>query len=172
MRVLLREANANSAATCNALDQYLHSFKRPQIIACYSALPGEVDLTPLPTLHSQHQWLYPRVSGENLGFHRVSNPGRELVPGAYNILEPAQWLEEINIDQIDLFLCPGLAFDTDGGRLGRGKGFYDRALAHSRGDAKKIGVCYPFQRVANTFSDGHDIRMDLVIDGTQSNPGT
>lgn len=168
----MQKANTNPAATCEALDQYLERFSQPKIIACYSALPGEVDLSPVPAHHPQHQWLYPRVSGECLSFHRVRNPSTDLVPGAYHILEPAEWLEEISIDQINLFLCPGLAFDTRGGRLGRGKGFYDRALARSRSDAKKIGVCFPFQKVADTFSDGHDVPMDLVIDGTQSNSGT
>lgn len=172
MRALLQQADADPAAICNALDQFLRCFSQPKIIACYSALPGEVDLTPLPLLHPQHQWAYPRVSGESLRFHQVSNPGTDLVPGAYNTLEPAEWLEEIGIDQINLFLCPGLAFDTQGGRLGRGKGFYDRSLARCRPDAKKVGVCFPFQRVADTFSNDHDIRMDLVIDGTQSNSGT
>jgi 5-formyltetrahydrofolate cyclo-ligase len=172
MRALLKEANANPVAICDALDQFLHRFSQPQTIACYSALPGEVDLARLPAIHPQHQWVYPRVSGENLSFHRVSNSSTDLVPGAYGISEPAEWLEKINIHQIDLFLCPGLAFDAHGGRLGRGKGFYDRALTLSRSDTKKVGVCYPFQRVADTFGDDHDIRMDLIIDGTHSNPGT
>ena len=165
MRALLRNSHAHPEATRDALDRYMRGFTQHQVIASYFALPGEVDLSPLPLLQPQHQWVYPRINGETLSFHQVSNPSTDLVAGAYDILEPAPWLDEIHIHQIDLFLCPGLAFDAQGGRLGRGKGFYDRTLARRRSDAKMIGICFPFQRVANTFADDHDIPMDLVIDG-------
>lgn len=172
MRALIGSTVSDPAAVCDALDAYLRQLADGRCIACYSALPGEVDLSSLPRLHPRHLWVYPRVEGAELGFRRVRDPITELMPGSFGIPEPAASLESIPIGLIDLFLCPGLAFDWQGGRLGRGRGFYDRTLARSRRDATKAGICFPFQRVETTFVDPHDIPMDLVIDGTQSNPGT
>lgn len=172
MRGLVRNTVTDSTIVCDAVDAYLRQFADGHCIACYSALPGEVDLSSLPPLHPRHLWVYPRVDGEDLNFHRVSDPVTELTPGSFGIPEPAASLEIIPIELIDIFLCPGLAFDSQGGRLGRGRGFYDRALARSRHDARKAGICFSFQRVESTFADPHDMPMDLIIDGTQSNPGT
>jgi len=98
-------------------------------------------------------------------FHAVKNPDLELVPGAFGILEPSPTLPVVDLAKIDVFLCPGLAFDSHGGRLGRGRGYYDRLLARARPDAYKIGVCFPHQLVPETFTEPHDIHMDLVISG-------
>ena len=68
-----------------------------------------------------------------------------LRPGAFGILEPPEGRPE-TLDEDDLVLVSGLAFDDDGFRLGRGRGFYDRALA--TGSARKafrLGVGYAFQ---------------------------
>jgi 5-formyltetrahydrofolate cyclo-ligase len=128
-------------------------------VAIYSALAGEVDLTALRHHHPQLNWVYPKVGGHHLTFH----PGDRLQPGAHGILEPAEGSPEVPLDQIDAFFCPGLAFDKSGHRLGRGRGFYDRLLAQARPDALKIGVCFPFQIVPNTFPEPHDVIMDEVI---------
>ena len=56
-------------------------------------------------------------------------------------------------------LVPGVAFDAAGHRLGRGRGYYDRFLA-SCPHIYKIGVCFPFQRVALVPTDQHDVVMD------------
>ena len=65
-------------------------------------------------------------------------------------------------DKIDLALVPGMAFDAAGHRLGRGKGYYDRFLGEHP-HIYKIGVCFPFQRVAEVPSEAHDVVMDEVI---------
>jgi hypothetical protein len=94
--------------------------------------------------------------------------GKEsLQKGAYNIPEPHNG-RVISPSEIDLMLVPGVAFDTSGGRLGRGKGFYDRYL--SRLDAAhiyKVGICLPHQLVAQVPTEPHDVRMDTVIIGRE-----
>ena len=72
--------------------------------------------------------------------------------------------------QIDVCLVPGVAFDAAGHRLGRGRGYYDRFLSKLYSPSHfpalsplKIGVCFPFQRVAEVPSEPHDILMDEVI---------
>ncbi len=95
----------------------------------------------------------------------MRNPSEELVPGAYNILEPREGLDKFAPEKIDLFLCPGLGFDPHGGRIGRGMGFYDRVLELARPDAVKLGVCFGFQLVEEVEMEDHDIRMNGVIAG-------
>ena len=58
--------------------------------------------------------------------------------------------------------CPAWAFDRQGNRLGRGKGYYDRLLPHLP-TAYKIGICFPYQLVNDIPTDAHDIRMDEII---------
>ena len=65
-------------------------------------------------------------------------------------------------DQIDVALVPGMAFDAAGHRLGRGRGYYDRFLA-AHPQLHTIGVCFPFQRVADVPSEAHDIMINEVI---------
>ena len=134
-----------------------------QTIAIYAALPGEVDLSELVLRHPDRRWVFPRVQGDALAFHEVGNPETDLRPGAFGILEPSPGLPAIGCGEIDAFLCPGLAFDARGGRLGRGRGYYDRMLATARPDALKVGVCFPGQLVADTYSEPHDVHMDVVI---------
>jgi 5-formyltetrahydrofolate cyclo-ligase len=162
IRQELRDADPDPSTVVESLHHWL--LKHPDIatITTFSPLPGEVDLTPLAAAHPDRRWVYPRVLGEHLTFHAISHPQSQLVPGAFGILEPPAHMPTVGIGEIDAFFCPGLAFDRHGGRLGRGKGFYDRILASARPDALKIGVCFPCQIVDNTHSQSHDIHMDAV----------
>ncbi len=159
MRRLLREQQPASDKVRVALQQWLLDHPALRTIAVYSALPGEIDLSAILLLRAETQWVYPKVSGAELTFHS----GLDLVSGAFGILEPAAGSPEVGVDKIDAFICPGLAFDPRGGRLGRGRGFYDRMLAKARPDAIKLGVCFEIQLVADTFPEPHDVRMDAVI---------
>lgn len=133
-----------------------------KVIAAYMALPGEVDLRGLFG-RIDKQWVFPRVRGEDLKFYRVKNIEAEMRVGAFGILEPMDGLEEVELGEVDIFLCPGLGFDRKGGRMGRGRGFYDRLLKQAKPDAVKIGVCFPFQMVDDVVMESHDVRMDLVV---------
>ena len=63
--------------------------------------------------------------------------------------------------EIDLTIVPGVAFDRQHNRLGRGKGFYDRLL--STLDVPKIGICYDFQLKDQIPAEPFDRKMDLII---------
>lgn len=159
MRRLLRESPPDSHPPCAAFHRWLLARPDLHTIAVYSPLPGEVDLSAVIRRHPEIRWVYPRVSGDHLTFH----PGGDLIPGAFGILEPAPRSPEVPLREIDAILCPGLAFHEKGGRLGRGRGFYDRLLARARPGTLKIGICFPEQLVPDTFSEAHDIPMDEVI---------
>ena len=165
MRRLLRSGPFDSAPVCEAARRWLAGRPDLRTVALYAALPGEVDLLPLVAWDPGRRWLFPRVCGEELVFHEVREVARDLASGSCGIREPSPALPRVAPPEIDVFLCPGLAFDRHGGRLGRGRGFYDRALASARPDALKLGICHPIQLVADTYRQAHDVAMDELIAG-------
>ena len=128
-----------------------------RMIAAFAALPGEPDvLDPWP---GDKRVALPRIAGGDLVFHWVA--GRdELLPGKFGIPEPCADASLAG-NEFDLILVPGLAFDLRGGRLGRGKGFYDRFLAKAHG--LRAGLCFDDQIVGDVPLEPHDLRMDFVI---------
>ena len=128
-----------------------------QTIAAFSVLPGEPDaLDPWP---GDKRIALPRVVGDELIFHWATDRA-ELLPGKFGIPEPCAEASPAG-NEFDLILVPGLAFDLRGGRLGRGKGYYDRFLAGVRG--LRAGVCFDDQIVESVPIDPHDLRMDFVV---------
>ncbi len=163
MRNLSHGNPGDSRLVCDAAVRWLSQRSALQTIAVFSALPGEPDLSEIAAGLPGRRFVYPKVAGDHLTFHAVANPAVELAPGAFGILEPIPSLAEVPALEIDAFFCPGIAFDPCGGRLGRGRGFYDRLLAQARPDALKIGICFPSQIVPDTFPEPHDIHMDAVL---------
>ncbi|MEI7908647.1 MAG: 5-formyltetrahydrofolate cyclo-ligase [Verrucomicrobiota bacterium] len=168
IRQLLRGAPRESEGVREALRRWLAARPALRTVALFAALPGEIDLLPLLASAPDRRWLFPRVCGEDLVFCEVRDPACDLQPGSLGIREPSPALPGVPLSEIDVFLCPGLAFDPLGGRLGRGRGYYDRALAASRPDALKLGICHPCQLVADTFPQAHDVIMDAVISGADT----
>ena len=135
-------------------------------ILLYSPVPDEVDIRPLIKMARQagHRVLLPVVVGRELEL-RLYEGEESMRVGAYKIMEPVGPLFPLeDYDQVELAIVPGMAFDAMGNRLGRGKGYYDRLLP-LLSHAYKIGVCYPFQFVADVPSQEHDVRMNEVICG-------
>ena len=92
----------------------------------------------------------------------------ELVEGAYKILEPKEELRSlpakvVKPEELDLVMVPGTAFDPRGGRMGQGKGYYDRLLATARADAPLVGMAFDCQVFDEIPVAPHDVFMDLVL---------
>jgi len=92
----------------------------------------------------------------------------ELIIGKWNILEPPKerWGEpgkEIEPEELDLVMVPGVGFDRRGGRMGNGQGYYDRLLIRIRPDAPLVAICYESQLFDEILVGPHDIFMDKVI---------
>lgn len=165
MRALVKTLGPGSPTILQLLRDWLTGQPQVRTISAYAPLPGEVDVTPLVTELPHLRWIFPRVEGSSLVFHHVTHPSRDLEPGAFGIREPRIDLPVVDVFQVDTFLCPGLAFDQYGGRLGRGRGFYDRVLEKARNNAQKVGVCHKEQMVPHTYGEAHDVVMDRVISG-------
>ena len=132
-------------------------------ILCYWPLPDEPDIRQLinTLVNAGKIVLLPKVTGdETMTIHRYTSP-EDMAEGAFHIMEPTT-AAFTDLAQIDTVLVPGVAFDAAGHRLGRGRGYYDRFLATCP-PVRKVGICFPFQRVAEVPFEGHDIVMDEVI---------
>ncbi len=106
------------------------------------------------------QVILPVVNGSTLDL-KVFKGVEHLVAGEnYGIPEPDGELFTREQD-IDFILVPGVAFDTNNNRMGRGKAYYDRLL-HTL-SAYKVGVCFHFQLLPSVPTDQYDIKMDKVI---------
>lgn len=110
-------------------------------------------------LSPRERWL-PRVVGPAALAWGIADAWASLVPGRFGIPEPRDAPEEI-LPDVDVVLVPGLAFDPRGGRLGWGRGYYDRALGQSR--ARRIGLCLAPGLVHAVPTEPHDIRMHAVV---------
>lgn len=152
-----------SSAFINRLKDNSH-FLHAHTLLLYSALPDEVPTqTLIDELVAQGKTvLLPRVvSDTDMELRRYSGPA-DLQQGAFGIMEPTGELFT-DYAAIDVAIIPGMAFDDEGHRLGRGKGYYDRFLAKLSPTTYKIGLCFSWQRVNHVPTDDHDIPMDEVI---------
>lgn len=101
------------------------------------------------------------TSGRSLSFHDASVPPSRRA--RWGILEPEPDAPEASAEQIDAFVCPGIAFDKRGGRLGLGAGYYDRFLCRKRPDALLIGIGYDWQLVDRVPMEAHDVPMHYFV---------
>lgn len=91
-----------------------------------------------------------------------------LTPGAFGILEPSASAAIMPLNQLDFILVPGVAFDSSGRRLGRGKGFYDRLLANvNSAECIKCGIAADEQIVSGIPAEPHDISVNLIVTPTR-----
>lgn len=94
----------------------------------------------------------------------IQSSGVPMVPNRFGILEPPRGtFKSILPESIDLFLLPGLAFDRRGGRLGYGRGHYDRLLEGLPSHIKKAGLAFEFQIVSHIPQMPGDVLMDYVV---------
>ena len=92
----------------------------------------------------------------------------DLAPGTLGILEPKPELRgqdhrRAEVQELDLLVIPGLAFDRQGGRLGYGKGYFDRLLPGARPDALLAAVAFECQLFDAVPMRPYDVRVDAVI---------
>jgi 5-formyltetrahydrofolate cyclo-ligase len=140
------------------------AFQKAKVVAAFYPLPNEPEIQPLlQEILSTKTLLLPRVFNETeMAFVKISDLNQELVKGTFGILEPISTLIPWN-KSIDLFIVPGVRFSRDGGRIGHGKGYYDRFLSKYP-HAYKIGVCFSSQIENKPLSlQPHDVKMNYIV---------
>ena len=157
--------DAASQRLSNLLAQ-LDIWQKNLVVASYRALPGELSAEVFRYKYQNEcLFVFPRIQDKSHKMKFVSvNPDKKedwecsSWPGGW---QPSRG-KEIPTDKIDVFLVPALAFDRKGGRLGRGGGYYDRAL--SEGSGIKIGLAGSYQISDEDLpEEKHDIKMDAVV---------
>jgi 5-formyltetrahydrofolate cyclo-ligase len=152
----------------------------------FLSLPRELDTGPLveTALGAGKRVFAPRLEGGRLeaaplaggspeggpgemSFYRILPPGGpgSPEPGPFGIREPPPLEAPGPGDFPALILVPGLAFDPQGRRLGRGGGYYDRFLAAPPGPCRTLGLCMPCQLVPEVPVDPWDCRVEGLCTG-------
>jgi len=138
-------------------------------VLLFAPLPDEPDLWPLlnEAIAAGKTVALPAfIPGTNSYTARqIIDLAHDIVAGQFGIREPLPTCPEVPFNRLDLVFVPGVAFDTRGARLGRGKGFYDRLLAHVRGT--KCGVAFEEQIVDAVPVGPLDIRLNCILTPTR-----
>ncbi len=136
------------------------AFRGARTVLLYASLPDEVPTTALLRRWAGDKRLVlPLVCGDELLLKAYAPDA--MRPGYRGIPEPLPTCPDVAPEEIDFALIPGVAFTAQGGRLGRGKGYYDRLLPRlSR--AVKVGAAFPFQVLERLPLDVWDARLDVV----------
>jgi 5-formyltetrahydrofolate cyclo-ligase len=135
-----------------------NEFQSAKVVGVYFAFSSEV-ATELIITHAKmlgKKIALPRVEEDKIAFYELSST-KSLIRGRFGIMEPPPYGY---MDEIDLLVVPGIAFDKKGNRLGYGKGFYDRLLSGKR--TFSIGLAYSFQLLENLPHDRYDKRLDAI----------
>jgi 5-formyltetrahydrofolate cyclo-ligase len=134
MQRLARPSRSHSVAACSRLVS-LPQLAQARCVALFASLSDEPSTRPLfEELRCLGlRCLLPRTTAaRQLEFCEVSS-WEDLRVGRYGVSEPAADSVLVSLAEADVVVVPGVAFDASGGRLGRGKGYYDRALAQVEG---------------------------------------
>ncbi|WP_301383418.1 5-formyltetrahydrofolate cyclo-ligase [uncultured Duncaniella sp.] len=160
-KTMLDAAEKNSAAEkVFSILEKTAAFMLADRILMYHSLPDELSTHKfIDRWASKKHFYLPRVNGVNLDILPYDETRLSL--GSFQIEEPTGD-DTTDINDIELIIVPAVAYDRQGNRVGRGKGYYDRLLTGSK--ATKIGVGYDFQLIEEGIeTDPHDVRMDVVI---------
>ncbi len=109
----------------------------------------------------------PRFDSESGNYTacQVKDLAADIEIGKFGIREPRAGCARLSFNRLDLILVPGIAFDLDGYRLGRGKGYYDRLLGELQGE--KCGVAFDQQIVDRVPVEPHDMRLSCIVTPTR-----
>jgi 5-formyltetrahydrofolate cyclo-ligase len=124
---------------------------------------SEIDVKILmEALHARGQTLCLPVVARPAMIFRAWKPGDELVPSGFGVSEPAPTAPEVSPQAM---LVPLAAFDRRGGRIGYGKGHFDKTIAAvgARHPVLTIGVAFSVQEVASVPMEPHDRHLDLIV---------
>ncbi len=148
----------------------LPAFREAKVVALFAPLPTEPDIHPL----IEEAWaqskrvalpLMRQVGAAPwLEWHEVTSWEQMMLAGPFGLREPDPvQCPRVEPGKIDCMLVPGLAFDSRGGRLGRGGGYYDSALAEKLARTAAIGLMFALQEVPEVPRGAHDQTIEGLV---------
>ena len=166
-RYSIHDRNLKSEYILNQVEKS-DNFISAKTIFVYWAMDDEVN-TRNHTLKWKNQGkkiILPSVDGDNLVLKEFTGEDSLISGENFGIAEPDGKIFT-NYKEIDLAIIPGIAFDNNLNRMGRGRGYYDKILKllNSKNNCFLLGICFDFQIVDNVPIEEHDIKMSNIIFG-------
>ncbi len=141
--------------------EQLAEFQQAQYVMLYWSMEDEVFTHEFVKKHAMHKKIIlPAIIGDNLVLRQFEGEQNLSPDKQYQVMEPTGSTFDTP-EKLGLIIVPGVAFDAQNNRLGRGKAFYDKLLKSV--SCSKVGVCFDFQFVDKVPCEATDIKMDQVI---------
>lgn len=147
----------------------LPEYVAARTVFCYINLPSEVQTQPfLPTVWQQRKTLVvPWCQDERIELFGLES-FEELTTGGFGLLEPRAQLRglperRVEPQALDLIVVPGVAFDPHGGRLGHGKGYFDRFLSGVSPRVPRVALAFQCQIFPEVPTTAHDVPMSRIL---------
>ncbi|MFQ5429142.1 MAG: 5-formyltetrahydrofolate cyclo-ligase [Phycisphaerae bacterium] len=165
------DAMTPAARQAQSLQAAVHLFAereylRAEIIMIYLSLPQEADTTPLvlQAWKDRKRIVAPQISWESKRMIpvQISNLDTDITDTPNGVREPVRGTP-LPIELIDLVIVPGLGFDPQGNRLGRGRGCYDRFLSRPGFKGVTCGFAFEEQVVDSIPSKPHDVKVKMLV---------
>lgn len=146
----------------------LTAYRESSVVLAYASFGSELQTDDFirSVLEQGKTLVLPKINRAKkfLDLYEVDDPERDLEAGVWGIPEPrAGRCRAVGLDAVEFVLVPGIAFDSCGGRLGHGAGFYDKLLGSSDRHPYLVAGAFQNQMVEKVPVDQHDVLMDLVI---------
>lgn len=140
----------------------LPEFKAASTVLFFASFRSEVDTAQMirRALTFGKRVILPKVQGTELALFEIADIDKDVSPGAWGIPEPHE-TKPVRLDEVELIIVPGAAFDNRGNRLGYGAGFYDKLLAAFR--KSTVALAFEAQLVPQVPADLHDIPIKKII---------
>lgn len=143
----------------------LEEYTNARVLACYVAKSDEVQTRGIleSALGSGKVVIVPKTdpARRRLTFHEIRSMD-ELMPGYLDVLEPSAGSAVFPLGEAQLVLVPVVAWDVNGGRMGYGRGYFDREL-RSKGGAAAAGLAFESQRRERLPMARSDAFMDIIV---------
>ncbi|MCK5287911.1 MAG: 5-formyltetrahydrofolate cyclo-ligase, partial [Candidatus Omnitrophica bacterium] len=146
----------------------LPEYKKAKNVMVYYPLKGEVNILEMIRKAMRYKrFFFPvmELKSKNLRIFEVSNLDKDFILGPYGVREPdTKKTREAVMSEIDMVIVPGLGFDRQKNRLGRGAGFYDRFLKKITSPVTKVGIAFDLQILENLpVNLSFDQKIDILV---------
>ncbi|MCF8161012.1 MAG: 5-formyltetrahydrofolate cyclo-ligase [Polaromonas sp.] len=153
----------------------MEEFQRARLVMAYCSFGSELATASFMTrVHQSGKTLVlPRINRQTncLDLYAVGNLEEDLVEGMWGIREPEpRTCSPVSAQALDFVLVPGLAFDFGGGRLGYGRGYYDKLLKSCLDSGARpciVAGAFDLQLSERVPKEAHDVLVHAVLTESQ-----